>query len=72
MSKVDRIEKETQEPLTFSVPVAGAMAGLAKNASYAAARRGQIPTIQLGGKRRVPAAKWRRILDEGREPSDAE
>jgi hypothetical protein len=61
-----------QEPLTYSIPVAGGMAGLAKNASYAAARRGEIPIIRFGGKRRVPAAKWKRILTEGREPSDAE
>jgi hypothetical protein len=59
-----------QEPLTFSIPVAGGMAGLAKNASYAAARRGEIPVIKFGGKRRVPAAKWKRILAEGRDPSD--
>jgi hypothetical protein len=46
------------------------MAGLAKNASYAAARRGEIPVIKFGGKHRVPAIKWKRILAEGREPSD--
>ena len=56
---------EQREPLTYSIPVAGGMAGLSKNASYAAARRGEIPTIKLGGKRRVPGAKWRRILGEG-------
>jgi hypothetical protein len=60
------------EPLTYSIPVAGGMAGLAKNASYAAARRGEIPVIKFGGKRRVPAVRWKRILAEGREPSEAE
>jgi hypothetical protein len=55
------------EPLTYSIPVAGAMAGLAKNGSYAAARRGEIPVIKFGGKRRVPAERWRRLLAEGRE-----
>jgi hypothetical protein len=59
-----------QEPFTLSVPEAGAMAGLAPNASYKAARCGQIPTIEFGGKRRVPFAKWKRILAEGRDPSD--
>ena len=63
---------KAQEPLTLSIPDAGAMAGLAKNGSYAAARRGEIPVIKFGGKLRVPAAKWRRILAEGREPSDRE
>lgn len=39
---------------------------------YCQLRRGEIPLIKFGGKRRVPAAKWKRILAEGREPSDAE
>jgi hypothetical protein len=65
-------KRAAQEPLTYSIPVAGSMAGLAKNASYAAARRGEIPVIPFGGKHRVPGVKWRRILAEGREPSDAE
>ena len=63
-------KRAAPEPLTYSIPVAGGMAGLAKNASYAAARRGEIPVIKFGGKRRVPAAKWKRILAEGRDPSD--
>jgi hypothetical protein len=65
-------EQQLQEPLTLSIPAAGAMAGLGRNASYAAARRGEIPVMGFGGKRRVPGAKWRRILAEGREPSNAE
>jgi hypothetical protein len=56
---------ETEEALTYSIPFAGSLAGIGKNASYAAARRGEIPTIKLGGKHRVPGAKWRRMLAEG-------
>jgi len=42
-------------PLTVSVPVWGRVAyNLGKNASYEAAKRGQIPTIQIGGVKRVP------------------
>ena len=63
--------QQVQESLTLSIPMAGAMAGIAKTASYKAARRGEIPTIKLGGKLRVPGAKWRRILAEGRDTSDA-
>jgi hypothetical protein len=63
---------DSQEPLTLSIPVAGAMAGIAKNAAYGAARRGEIPTIRLGGKLRVPAARWKRILAEGRDVSRSE
>jgi excisionase family DNA binding protein len=56
--------------LTLSVPEAGQLAGIGKNASYAAARRGEIPVIKLGGKYRVPAAKWRRMLAEGLDSHD--
>jgi hypothetical protein len=48
---------------TYDIPVAGAMAGLGRNASYAAAKRGEIPTIKFGRKRRVPAKRWHKILD---------
>jgi hypothetical protein len=54
--------------LTYSIPYAGKLAGIAKNASYAAARRGEIPVIRLGSKLRVPAARWNRILAEGTDP----
>lgn len=68
----NEFEKELpQEPLTLSIPDAGAMAGLAKNGAYAAARRGEIPVIKFGGKRRVPVAKWKRILAEGSDDSKA-
>lgn len=39
------------------------MAGLGRNASYRAATTGQIPTIKLGRKLRVPASLWKSILD---------
>lgn len=42
---------------TVSVPDAGAVFfGLARNAAYEAARRGDMPTIKVGGKVRVPVA----------------
>jgi hypothetical protein len=63
------LPKDDEQELTFSVPEAGAMADLGRNASYRAAKRGEIPTIRLGGKRRVPATRWRRILAEGLEIS---
>jgi hypothetical protein len=53
-----------EEPLdlTYTVPVAGAMAKLKPSASYEAAKRGEIPTIRFGKLLRVPKAKWDRIL----------
>lgn len=55
------------EQWTLSVPEAGAQAELSPNASYRAAKLGQIPTIRLGRKLRVPALRWKRIL-QGNEP----
>jgi hypothetical protein len=46
----------------FSVPEAGAMIGLSVNPSYAAAKRGEIPTVRVGGLLIVPKAVWLRKL----------
>jgi hypothetical protein len=51
--------------LTYSVPQAGRMAGLGRNAAYSAAERGEIPTMSFGRLLRVPALAWDRILSEG-------
>ena len=53
-------------PRMLSVPTAGRMAGLGRNSAYAAAARGEIPTVAFGGLLRVPAEAWDRILREGR------
>jgi hypothetical protein len=49
-------------PYGLSVPEAGRLVGLGRNASYQAAKRRQIPTIKLGGVIIVPKQKWLRIL----------
>jgi hypothetical protein len=63
------------ERKTISVPDAGRMYfGLARNASYDAAKRGEIPTIRIGRLLRVPVMQMERILDEARpnpQPRDA-
>jgi hypothetical protein len=52
---------------TLSVPVAGRRYfDLGKNASYAAARRGEIPTIKIGRLMRVPVAALERMLAEAK------
>jgi excisionase family DNA binding protein len=40
------------------------MLGLSRNASYEAARRGDIPTIRIGRLLRVPKAAFERLLDQ--------
>lgn len=53
-----------QLALSLSVPEAGATyLGLSRNASYAAAARGEIPTIRIGRLLRVPVRAMERMLD---------
>ena len=54
----------TENPLTISVPEAGSRYfGLSRNAAYAAAERGDIPTIRIGRLLRVPVRAMERKLD---------
>jgi hypothetical protein len=49
--------------LVYDVPEAGAMLGLARNASYFAAKRGDIPTMRIGRLLRVPKALFHKMLE---------
>jgi hypothetical protein len=50
---------------TVDVPTAGRLYfGLSQNGSYIAAQRGDIPTIRIGGRLRVPIAALDRMLEE--------
>lgn len=53
-----------EQALTISVPEAGKKyLNLGRNASYAAAERGEIPTIKVGRLLRVPVRAMERLLD---------
>jgi excisionase family DNA binding protein len=52
------------ESKTVSVPEAGRWLGIGRNASYEAARRGDIPTIRIGRLLRVPVVALERKLEE--------
>jgi hypothetical protein len=55
---------QQQQPLTLSVPEAGARYfGLSRNGAYAAAERGDIPTIKVGRLLRVPVRAMENKLD---------
>jgi hypothetical protein len=53
------------EPKTLTVPEAGRRYfSLGRNASYEAARRGEIPTIRIGRLLRVPIVALERKLED--------
>jgi excisionase family DNA binding protein len=56
--------KSTDDLLVYDVPEAGALLGLTRNGSYEAAKRGDIPTIRIGGLIKVPKAAFHRMLDQ--------
>jgi hypothetical protein len=49
-------------PYGLSVPEAGKMIGLGKNASYEAVKNKQIPVLQIGGRKIVPRLEWLKRL----------
>lgn len=53
-----------QECLTYSVPRAGKLLGISRNAAYEAARRNQLPTIRIGRKIRVPKVALQKLLSQ--------
>ena len=56
-----------QNPKTLGVPEAGKKYfDLSRGASYAAAARGDLPTIKIGRKLRVPLVALERMLDIGK------
>ena len=46
----------------MTVDEAGALLGLSRGSAYAAAARGEIPTIRIGRRLLVPTAALRRLL----------
>src|SRR5215217_1684671 len=47
---------------TVDVPTAGRVVGIGRDAAYAAAARGEIPTLKLGRSLRVPVPKLLELL----------
>lgn len=65
MSKTNSVSE------TISVVEAGIRLGIGRNSAYEAARRGEIPTIRIGGLVRVPVRALERMLDQASKPLDA-
>jgi excisionase family DNA binding protein len=49
---------------TISVEDAGKILGYSRNSAYEAAKTGELPTIRLGRKLRVPRAALEKMLGE--------
>jgi hypothetical protein len=65
------LKGKNDERLVMSLwPEAGQALGLGRNATYEAARHGQIPIIKFGKLIKVPTAALRRMLeDAGQSPN---
>jgi excisionase family DNA binding protein len=67
---MDESDSRTPSPTaTLSVPEAGRLLGLGRNAAYDAARRGELPVLEFGRKKRVPCVALQRMLSEARPRS---
>jgi excisionase family DNA binding protein len=58
-----RKEKDSEKRKTYSIAEAGALLGVGQNSIYAAAHRGEIPIIRIGGRLLVPKSVLDRMLD---------
>jgi excisionase family DNA binding protein len=56
---------------TITVEDAARLLGIARGTAYAAARRGQLPTIRFGARIVVPLAALDAMLASGRPPHQA-
>jgi excisionase family DNA binding protein len=54
------------EKQTFSVPEAAEILGIDRNSGYAAAKKGELPTIRIGKRLLVPKAALARLLESTR------
>jgi excisionase family DNA binding protein len=58
----DRSDHAQVERLVYTVPEAGRLLGLSRNAAYEAAKRGDIPTLRIGRLLLVPKIALHRML----------
>ena len=65
-------DKSMEPCKTITVPEAGRLYfGLSQPGSYVAAQRGDIPTIKIGGRLRVPIRALEAMLDQAMRRSEA-
>ena len=62
MVKTERQREEESEKLVYEVVEAGRRLGMGRTASYAAVHSGQLPTIKIGGRYKVPKKALEKLL----------
>jgi excisionase family DNA binding protein len=62
MEKSNVKARDQADRLVYSVPEAGRLLGLSRNAAYEAAKRGDIPTLRIGRLLRVPKIPFHRMV----------
>ena len=62
MPEQSKKQIQTADRAVYLIPEAGAMVGLSRNSAYAAAQRGEIPTLRFGRRKVVPKIPWDRKL----------
>lgn len=66
------IERSTERRTLNLWPETGRILGLSRPSTYAAAKRGDIPTIKIGARILVPRAALERLLDAPTQITPAE
>ena len=54
---------------TLSIEDAGRLLGVSRTTAYKAAKTGDLPTIQIGGRKLVPTARLRDLLGIANPPT---
>jgi Helix-turn-helix domain len=62
---MESISCGTQKSQTVSVPEAGRILGIGRNAAYDAAKRGELPVLKFGKRLVVPVLALERLLAAG-------
>ena len=59
----EKVMATDPERLVYTIPEAGRLLGLGRNAAYDAAKRGEIPTSRIGRLLLVPKIPFHRMLE---------
>ena len=63
---------ETATKQAWTIPEAAERLGISRNAAYAAANRGELPSIRIGKRILVPMTGLQQLLDGSWKPSTPE